>query len=116
MASVLCVDDDPEVGRTMQLVLQHGGYVTHLALNATDGVALLQSQSFDLVLLDCVPDRGWLAEEARRLYPNIRIALCTGHTEFESYLPGVDAVFHKPVPPLEFLRRIADLLANSPIA
>ncbi len=116
VASVLCVDDDPEVGRTMQLVLGHGGYAAQLASSAAEGLRLLMGQRFDLGLVDCVPDRERLVEEARRLYPDVRIALYTGHAECESDLPGIDAVLHKPVPPLELLGRLADLLANSRVA
>jgi len=83
-----------------------------VASNASDAFALLNTHHFDLLLLDCVPDRGWLVMEARRFNPGIRIALCSGDPQLAG-VPSVDAVFHKPIRPPALLRKIAELLAVS---
>jgi len=113
LASVLCVDDDPVVLRTIELILQSAGYVVCVAANVADAFPLLKARHFDLLLLDCVPDRGWLVEEARRMNPGVRVALCTGDVG-PADLP-VDAVFHKPIRPPLLLRKISELL-NMPAA
>ena len=47
MASVLCVDDEPAVLRTIQLVLQSAAHIAQVEANAADAVALLKNQKFD---------------------------------------------------------------------
>lgn len=49
---VLIIDDDVEVNRSLELVLQTLGYATTTALSGDQGLALLESQVFDLVLCD----------------------------------------------------------------
>lgn len=50
--SVLVIDDDPEVNRSLELVLQTLGYSTTSAASGDQGLALLDSRVFDLVLCD----------------------------------------------------------------
>lgn len=50
--SVLIIDDDPEVNRSLELVLQTLGYTTATASSGNDGLALIDQCSFDLVLCD----------------------------------------------------------------
>jgi hypothetical protein len=71
----------------------------------------LKAHHFDLLLMDCVPDRGWLTAEAKRMNPSVRIAVCTGDTECGE-LPLVDTVMHKPMSPPVLLRKISELLAT----
>jgi DNA-binding response OmpR family regulator len=114
MASVLCVDDEPAVLRTIQLVLQSADHTVQVATNVVDGIALLKNQQFDLMLLDCIINCKRLVEEARRVNPRMRIVLCTGRDlERENGLPWVDAIIPKPFPAPELLRKISDLLADS---
>ncbi len=49
---VLVIDDDVEVNRSLELVLQTLGYATTTARNGDEGIALLNSSTFDLVLCD----------------------------------------------------------------
>ncbi len=50
--SVLIIDDDYEVNRSLELVLQTLGYSTTTATSAEEGIAFLDSRVFDLVLCD----------------------------------------------------------------
>lgn len=50
--SVLIIDDDPEVNRSLELVLQTLGYTTATASSGDDGLSLIAQSSFDLVLCD----------------------------------------------------------------
>jgi CheY-like chemotaxis protein len=110
IASIILVDDDPVVLRTTELVLRSAGHTTWSATNIADGIRLLKTHQCDLLLVDCIPDCGRLVEEARGINPALRIAACTGDGQQAESLP-VDAVFHKPLTPPEFLRKIAELLA-----
>ena len=66
-----------------------------------------------MVLLDCIPAFTWLTAEAKRIHPNLRVAVCTDVPGFFQ-LPFVDAVLMKPLPPPVFLHKITSLLATSP--
>jgi two-component system response regulator AtoC len=50
--SILIIDDDVEVNRSLELVLQTLGYTTTTALSGDDGVKLINTATFDLVLCD----------------------------------------------------------------
>ncbi len=108
--ALLIVDDEPAVLRTTELILQTQGYSVSVAATAHDAFLLLKSHHFDLLLLDCIPDRGWVVDEAKRANPDIRVAVCTGDTEV-SDLPSVEIVLHKPVPPPVLLKTIGKLLS-----
>ena len=49
---VLIIDDDVEVNRSLELVLQTLGYSTTTTFSGDDGLRLLQTSDFDLVLCD----------------------------------------------------------------
>ena len=115
MASLLCVDDESMVLHQTKLLLQTAGHVVFTAATVADAFALIKAHHFDLLLLDCVPDRGWLTVEAKRINPSVRVAIYTGDTECRD-LPWVDAVFHKPVSSPVLLRKISELLAALPAA
>jgi two-component system response regulator AtoC len=50
--SILVIDDDHEVNRSLELVLQTLGYSTSTATSGDQGIELLNSRVFDLVLCD----------------------------------------------------------------
>jgi two-component system response regulator AtoC len=50
--SVLIIDDDVEVNRSLELVLQTLGYNTATALTGDDGINLIGKNTYDLVLCD----------------------------------------------------------------
>ncbi|MFO0416690.1 MAG: sigma-54-dependent transcriptional regulator [Pseudomonadota bacterium] len=50
--SVLIIDDDPEVNRSLSTVLETLGYSTTTAYTGEQGIELLTSRSFDLVMCD----------------------------------------------------------------
>jgi two-component system response regulator AtoC len=49
---ILIIDDDTEVNRSLELVLQTLGYATTTALSGDEGLSILSSSPFDLVLCD----------------------------------------------------------------
>jgi CheY-like chemotaxis protein len=114
-SSILCVDDEPVVLRTTQLLLEMGGYVVSTAATAIDATRMLQGQRFDLLLTDCLPDWEQLVTEAKRINPDTRIAVCTGGGELGD-LPLVDIILHKPVPPPQLLKAVAAELACTSFA
>lgn len=51
-SKILVIDDDADMRELMNKALGKEGYDIHLARSASDGIALLQQESFDLVVLD----------------------------------------------------------------
>lgn len=54
MASILLIDDDPQVTSVLAGFLTHDGHLVTCAANGRDASRLLQCQTFDLVLTDIV--------------------------------------------------------------
>ncbi|KYK50513.1 MULTISPECIES: response regulator [Bradyrhizobium] len=52
MPRVLVVDDDPMVGATIEVLLQRQGFDVTLADGGETGLAALESQAFDVMLVD----------------------------------------------------------------
>lgn len=54
MASILLIDDDPQVTSVLSGFLTHDGHQVVCAANGKDAFRLLERQTFDLVLTDIV--------------------------------------------------------------
>ena len=52
VVSVLYIDDDPALGRLVQRTLTRQGYAVSLAQSGNEGLALLQTETYDAVALD----------------------------------------------------------------
>jgi CheY-like chemotaxis protein len=50
MKKILIIEDEPDVARTMQLLLQHGGLEADIALGGEEG--LKKMKEYNLILLD----------------------------------------------------------------
>ena len=87
--SILVVDDQPEVSRLVEAILQRAGYAVLLASSAEAALALLREGArVDLVLSDVVMpgefDGIGLLKRLRESQPGLRVLLMSG------YAPGLD--------------------------
>jgi len=76
MATILVIDDDPQICDLLQQVLQGEGHVIHRALNGEEGICRYREHLPDLVLLDILmPEKEGLEtiREIRREFPNVKI-------------------------------------------
>ena len=67
-ASVLLIEDDPDIRDLLATLLKLAGFTPTVCSNAEFGLEQLREQSFDLVLTDyALPNRtgGWLIQQAR---------------------------------------------------
>ena len=100
MKKILIIDDEPDVARTMQLLLQHGGLEADVALGGAEG--LRKMKDYDLVLLDIMmpkmSGRQVLAEMKKRgLKAKVIIVSAVGlpdtmRNEFAALYPGTGFV------------------------
>jgi PAS domain S-box-containing protein len=116
---VLIVDDEPDARRTIAAILeQYGGIVT-TAESADEGLALAESETFDVLLSDvAMPEEDGYSlirrirsrtDEKSRI-PAVAITAYGRPTEREIALAeGFDEYLKKPVEPLEVISLVARL-------
>ncbi len=117
-ASILIVEDEPQVLELLALCLREAGYRTVTAANGLDAIGRLESAHFDLAVIDYrLPDLlgTAVAFEAVKLRPAIRILFITAYMEFaDSPLRGQWRVLVKPFKGSQFVRSIEEVLAEIP--
>ncbi len=52
MQNILVIDDDPDIGRMIQMILEHNGYEVSVLESAENAEEILRNNSIDLVILD----------------------------------------------------------------
>jgi len=83
---ILIVEDNAEVRRFTEVVLNQNGYQTFTAATANQALSLFQEEDgrFDLIISDVIlPDKNGVlfAEEILRIKTEIPIILCSGYAE-----------------------------------
>jgi signal transduction histidine kinase/ActR/RegA family two-component response regulator len=121
---LLLVDDEAPLVRMGQALLEHYGYQVVAYTCSEDALATFQAEPhrFDLVITDqTMPHMTGerLAQELRRVRPDIPIILCTGfshvmHAEKAQAL-GIDAFLMKPLVARDWVSTIQQVLEPSPI-
>jgi DNA-binding response OmpR family regulator len=117
--TILIVDDEPNLRRSLALILQRSGYAVTTAECAEQVHQYLQAGAYDLVFLDLkMPDINGLdlLPEIRRKYPEMPVLILTAHATLES---AIDAVrkgardyLLKPIDPKQILSRVNEVLAE----
>ena len=126
---ILVVDDDADIALAIRLCLESAGYTVTEARNSVEGLAAIQHERPDLIILDVMMDtttEGFQMALALRspdpkseykAYQSIPIIMQTSiHSTTpvrfapdEDYLP-VDCFLDKPLDPDQLLGAVADLL------
>lgn len=117
---ILLVEDEPTLRALSSAFLQSKGYHVTEASDGVEGLKIIeQDRKFDLLITDMVmPEMGGasLAEEAKKLIPNLKIIFMSGYTDRsidEKFLgPGTEFL-QKPVSLDVFARTIRKLLAGN---
>ncbi len=81
--SILIVDDEVNVARTLKMVFEHEGYVATTAHSCAEALALLSnSHVFDVIMTDLNMEREDIglevARKAMELTPRPVVVICTG--------------------------------------
>jgi len=112
----LIIDDEPGIRSTLSGILEDEGYRTASAATAGEGLAMLTSQSFDLVMLDVwLPDRDGLdlLRELRETGSDLPVIVISGHGNIDSAVKairlGAQDYLEKPLS----LSRIVLTVANA---
>jgi CheY-like chemotaxis protein len=129
--TILVVDDNAIILKTVTLKLENSGYRVVTAMDGSEAVAAVRKESPDLILLDIsfpsdvtgVPWDGFrVMQWFRRLETaqKIPIIIITGSDDPKfkerAVTGGAVAFFHKPIDHEDLLRVIAQTLSNPPSA
>lgn len=123
---LIIIDDDPDYVEGIRSILERAEYSVKVAHNPKEGFILLQSEPFDLLLLDIMMGRGAegvaVARKIRK-DPKLRdipILIITGIREQIAFLfPGqpvhphfveLDELVEKPIEPKLLLEKVSNLL------
>jgi DNA-binding response OmpR family regulator len=120
---VLLVDDDPDMGRLLGMVLARPDREVRIAMTARDAETELARDRFDLIILDL-----FLADEdGRRLLARWRAAPATQQTPIfilsaqlgaevkaECFSLGADSYFEKPFEPAVLAAAVSSLVQRRP--
>ena len=115
---ILVVDDEARVRQAVRRVMEPDGARVSEAVNGREGLAALQQDAADLVLVDLmmpVMDGMEFLEQARRLYPHLAVVVITGYATLEKAVAamkqGADDFLAKPFKPKE-LRLVVERLVK----
>jgi response regulator RpfG family c-di-GMP phosphodiesterase len=92
-ASLLFVDDEPNVLKALKRLFRHNEYTIHLAESGQDGLALLQQYPIDLIISDMrMPhmDGAEFLAQAALGWPDTMRILLTGYADIESTIAAVN--------------------------
>jgi DNA-binding NtrC family response regulator len=97
-AHILVIDDDKAMRDACFQILSRKGFQVELAAGAKQGLALLEHQSFDAILLDLVmPDVDGLEalKKIRALDPDVEVIIITGYGTIQAAVESIKAgAFH----------------------
>ncbi len=123
MARILVIDDDADVGETLRLQLEEGGYGVDVAGNGRAGIAKFREKRFDLVLTDLfMPDVEGIEtlRTLRGIAPDVPVVVMSGGSRTMpdpggSYLDkarrlGAAGTLAKPFGPRQLLSVVGDCL------
>lgn len=89
---VLLIDDEPQFVEVLAERLEARGFRMQTALSGDQGLAKLQEQEADVVILDVqMPGRDGVEtlREIKRIKPLVEVIMLTGHATIESGIQGL---------------------------
>jgi CheY-like chemotaxis protein len=116
MFRVLLVDDEDAIRRLLSIILERKGFTVHTATSARAAVALLDRESFDLIITDLrmeTPLAGFeVVDVARHISPRPAIAILTAFPvpSCDWKAAGADALIVKGASPLELPAQMEKLV------
>jgi CheY-like chemotaxis protein len=114
---VLLVEDNPDVARASQLMLEQLGYSVTQVSDGAAALATVEAERFDLVMSDIVMagriDGLGVARALRQRKPDLPVLLVTGYSDAASRAVGEFTVLRKPFLMAELSRTAARLIADT---
>ena len=92
--TILIVEDDPNVGESLKLLLQRRGFTTVLASHGKEALHLFRQEVVDLVITDLVMPKMDGIEATRKItaaHPNVKVLVLTSFAADDKVFPAVKA-------------------------
>ncbi|MDD5720048.1 MAG: response regulator [Candidatus Krumholzibacteria bacterium] len=119
-ATILVIDDDPDIHEICRLVLEPQGYRLAVAVSGAAGRAAMAADPADLVILDVMMEEAdagfqtaqWLAAQ----HPAVPVLMLSSIADaadslFDTSTLKVADLVNKPISPQDLLEKIGKLLA-----
>ena len=120
MAQILIIDDAPGIGDVLKLILSSEGHEVQSVTDSQEGVDLINSQGFDLAIVDIfMPQKSGLEviQEVSKSKPDVKLIAMTafgGHDDVDmrAFAERYGAVrsFEKPFDRENVLNMVAEAL------
>lgn len=119
--TILVIDDSPEHLEILQDILENEGYKTVTALNAYDGLCILEKVKVHCIILDIampVLSGTDLLPVLKEKCPSVPVIVVTGSSESDSLIleKGAFAVFRKPANIDLLVRSLEDAIHDAACA
>jgi len=118
---IVVIDDEPDISKMVTDFLIGAGYAAYYALNGTDGLALIEKEQPDLVLLDIgMPGMDGLEvlREIRKKNSPLQVVILSAYKEVETVKKalelGVSEYITKPINLDTLLTHFVKELIGSP--
>lgn len=117
---ILIVDDEPGLRELVRINLEHEGFEVLQAENGSQGLATVQEQQPDLVILDVMmPEMdGWEACRKLREFSTVPVLMLTARVQSQDIVTGLDSgaddYLLKPFNMDELMARVRALLRRVP--
>lgn len=113
---VLVIDDDPDVGRTTQWLLQDAGFTVSVVTSGQQGLRLQRARPADVLVTDIyMPDKDGIETiaEFRERFPRVPIVVISGAGSggntthlFAARELGAHEVLRKPFDPQNLIKAV----------
>jgi DNA-binding response OmpR family regulator len=118
VASILCVDDDPDAVAMKQHILAGAGHTVTACVSTQQALFELESRSFDAVVTDwrLGDGLGRSIVQRAKVQPNVPVIVVSGFVceAFQAAEPLADLYLEKPVDPRELVSMLDTLLRGRP--
>ena len=118
--TILIVDDEKHLRRSLSYILQKEHYCVETATSAEEALKCLKLHEYDLMFLDLnLPGMGGidLLVEVHKDYPRMPVLILTAYAALESAIRairlGARDYLIKPAEPLSIITRVAEVLSES---
>ncbi len=116
--TILIAEDNAEVRRFMEDVLQHHGYTTIAAADGDDAICKFrENREVDLIIVDSIMPKmngREVYQEIQKLHPDVRAIFTSGYTRDVILNRGVEdkelAFIPKPLSPVKLLQKVREVL------
>jgi len=117
--SILLIDDEENLRRTLAMILKREGYEVETAATVKEARQRLETSSYNLTFLDLkLPDANGLTllPELRSRYPNMPVLILTAHDKLDAAVEavrrGARDYLLKPIDPPLIIQRVKEVLAD----